>query len=350
VDFMGLLDLASKAYCWAVALDRGLSRNVRLPAPVISVGNIAVGGRAKTPLVIEVCRRLKERGFLPVVLTRGYGRSSKESFWIAFDRVKGFELRRLQGGDPVSQQKDLASLTGDEALEIAILSGAEVLVGADRAAGARRYLQIQSVERPSALARAVFVLDDGFQHWKLQRDLDVVVIRPEDLGDRLLPAGRLRERPEALKRAGLVFELGRDLIKRSSLSSRMQSQVSATDPLRVVTTRAPDPDFVAELQRVLGARPFVLSSLDDHVDRARILSELKGSQGPLLMGWKEAAKFLNSDILASSKTHEALEERLSELQPPIELLELRLEFSDGGLRLDAALDALLANKVKRESK
>ncbi len=341
---MGLLDLASKAYSCALALDRALSRPVRLPARVVSIGNISAGGRAKTPLVIEVCRRLRARGAYPVVLTRGYGRSSHETFWIMSERLNGFELRRLHGDQPVQSQSDPASLTGDEALEIAILSGADVLIGADRAGAARHYLQIQSVERPSALSRAVFVLDDGFQHWRLERDLDLVVIRPEDLRDRLMPAGRLRERPEALKRAELVFELGRDLFKRSSLSSYSQSPAPATEPVRVVTTRAPDPDFIGEVQRVLGERPFVLTSLRDHADRARILSALKDSGGPLLMGWKEATKFLSLEMFASCRKPAELEERLAALQPPIEILELGLEFDDGGLRLDEALDALLAKQ------
>lgn len=338
---MGFLDLASRGYALGLKLDRSLRRPHRLPAPVISVGNISSGGRAKTPLVIEVCRRLRARGFSPVVLIRGYGRRATEPYWISSDRGSRFELRRLSANEPVKLASDLAVLTGDEALEIAILSGAEVLVSADRAGAARRYLQIQSVERPSAVARAVFVLDDGFQHWRLERDLDLVVIRPEDLEDRLLPAGRLRERPEALKRAGLVLELGRDVFKRSSISEPSQDEASLTEPIRVLTTRAPDPDFVAELKRVLGSRPFVLTTLGDHADRARILSELKGDQTPLLMGWKEAVKFLNSEMLASSRL---LEERLAMLRPSIKILNLKLEFADAGTRLDAELDRLLARQ------
>jgi tetraacyldisaccharide 4'-kinase len=341
---MGFLDIFSKAYSCALQLDRRFSRAVRLPAPVISIGNISSGGRAKTPLVIEVCRRLRQRGFAPVVLTRGYGRRSSEAFWISSGSGSSIEFRRLNGTEPLRDQRDIASHTGDEALEIAILSGAEVLVSADRVAAARSYLQIQSVERPSAFRRAVFVLDDGFQHWKLERDLDVVVIRSEDLSDRLLPAGRLRESPEALKRAQLVFELGRDLFKRSALPARFESTEASTEPLRVVTTRAPDPDFAKELERVFKGRPFVLTSLGDHAERARIQSELRGTTGALLMGWKEATKFLSSEIFEKS---EDIEAQLSRLQPPIDILGLNLEFSDGGRRLDLALDELLANRSGR---
>ena len=115
---------------------RLLKTKHRLPFPVLSVGNIAMGGRAKTPLVILICEKLKSMGFEPVVLTRGYGRKLKSP--VLWD-----------GG--ISD----ASLMGDEATEIARSGFAfAVLVGADRFANAKKFLANQKVPQ-----KFVFVLD-----------------------------------------------------------------------------------------------------------------------------------------------------------------------------------------------
>ena len=124
--------------------------------PVISVGNISVGGTGKTPLVIEIVRRLRASGRRPAILTRGYA------------------AKRGQ--------------TADEVLEYALaVPETPVVVNPDRTAGAE-------TARLEYGADCV-VLDDGFQHRWLRRDLDIVVIDALDPwgGERLLPEGRLRE-------------------------------------------------------------------------------------------------------------------------------------------------------------
>ncbi len=163
--------------------DRGLLQSHRPPGPrIISVGNLNVGGAGKTPLTIHLANRLQQQGERVVVLTRGYGRASQIPVEISA-QVPRPSVREA----------------GDEPLLIAdCCPGVPVLVGSDRVA-----LAGQAVDRHRA---TVLLLDDGLQHRRLARDLDVVVI---DAAARfgnghLMPRGPLREPLGALARASLA--------------------------------------------------------------------------------------------------------------------------------------------------
>ncbi len=162
-----------------LAYDREWLRPQRLRWPVVSVGNLSVGGAGKTPLVIRLAELLRTEGLAVDVLSRGYGRSGT-----ATERVDAH-------GD--------AARYGDEPMLITQSAGVSVFVGASRAAAGR----LAEMELPAG-ARAVHLLDDGFQHRKLARAVDVVVVRQSDLDEALLPAGRLREPLRALRRASIV--------------------------------------------------------------------------------------------------------------------------------------------------
>lgn len=163
----------------------GILPSRRLPRPVISVGNISVGGTGKTPTVLLIARHLLERGKRVVVLTRGYGGS-----------LEG-EIRIVSDGAQLLLSPEEA---GDEPCLLAsALPGLMVVMGPDRyRAGCL------AMER---LAPDIFLLDDGFQHQRLVRDLDILLLdgtRPFSTG-RTLPAGLLREPPSAARRADLVI-------------------------------------------------------------------------------------------------------------------------------------------------
>lgn len=167
----------------AMAYRTGLFRSRSLGAYVVSIGNITVGGTGKTPLVIALAGALARSGHRVVVLSRGYkGNSSKPC--VVSD-----------GGRPLVP----AEVSGDEPYLMAErLPGVPVVVGANRLAAGSL-----AVER---FAPDVVVLDDGYQHLKLKRDLDVVVV---DCGappqnSRLLPRGPLREPVSALGRADVL--------------------------------------------------------------------------------------------------------------------------------------------------
>lgn len=152
---------------------RDPSRRHRLSRPVISVGNLRVGGSGKTPIVEYIARLLFEAGERPAVLTRGYAR-----------RVSPDGVTVVSDGSTVRATLDTA---GDEPLMLAhALPGVVVLVGPDR------YLSGCLAERK--LGATVHILDDGFQHVELERDADLLMVAEEDLADHPMPLGRLRER------------------------------------------------------------------------------------------------------------------------------------------------------------
>ena len=168
---------------------RDLARQRKLPVPVIGVGNLTVGGTGKTPCVLRLAELLKERGRRPGILTRGYGRSSHD--------------RELALAPGVAVD---AGRSGDEP-QIFVRSGlAPVGVGADRYEAGLLLLR--------GFAPDLLLLDDGFQHLRLARDVDIVLMDALNPlgGGGLVPLGRLREPVGALIRAHIV------LITRSEFS------------------------------------------------------------------------------------------------------------------------------------
>lgn len=160
----------------------------RLDRPVISVGNLSVGGTGKTPVVAAIARWLIEQGHRPAILSRGYKRR---------DPRPGVVV--VSDGQAV-----LASLphAGDEPLMLArAVPGAVVCVAEDR--------HLAGVLAERRLGATVHLLDDGFQHLGLARDLDVLVTSPGEIPNgRVLPRGRLREPADAAARAHLVVVIG----------------------------------------------------------------------------------------------------------------------------------------------
>jgi tetraacyldisaccharide 4'-kinase len=156
--------------------DRRVFEVKKLVRPVVSIGNISVGGSGKTPFVIALSQLLAKQGVAFDVLSRGYGRSSTETAVV----------------DPNGSPAQF----GDEPLLIAQKLQVPVIVGVDR-------------YRAGLLAEQKFssklhLLDDGFQHRRLHRDIDIVLLPAEDQKGSLLPTGRLREPITALNRADAV--------------------------------------------------------------------------------------------------------------------------------------------------
>jgi tetraacyldisaccharide 4'-kinase len=157
----------------------GWLKQNRLESPVISVGSVSAGGAGKTPMVLMLARILRHRGYAVRILTRGYKRSSNTT-----SRVEPF---------------DDAAWHGDEPVLLAQRSGVPVYVGADRYQAGVMAEQNEPSEK-----LVVHLLDDGFQHRRLARDVDIVLLTQEDVGDSLLPAGNLREPLSAVAEADVV--------------------------------------------------------------------------------------------------------------------------------------------------
>lgn len=156
--------------------ERGTFPQKKLAGPVVSVGNLSVGGSGKTPFVLLLGELLKGRGVKFDILSRGYGRQSR-----------GVALV-----DPGGSARDF----GDEPLLMARRLDVPVIVGEER-------YQAGCVAE-SKFGPQLHLLDDGFQHRALSRDFDIVLVTPEDTRDQLLPAGRLREPLASLGRADAV--------------------------------------------------------------------------------------------------------------------------------------------------
>jgi 3-deoxy-D-manno-octulosonic-acid transferase len=174
--------LLSRLWTWGAKLNhaRNVARRRRLEAPVISVGNITVGGTGKTPMVLHLTRRLKDAGWNPGILTRGYGRHSPHAH----------QAVAASAHVPVSQ-------SGDEPQLFLRAGVAPVGIGMDR------WRVGKLLEREFGVD--VVVLDDGFQHARLDRQLDIVLVDALDPfgGGYSLPLGRLREPLEGLSRADI---------------------------------------------------------------------------------------------------------------------------------------------------
>ncbi len=161
----------------------GLKRAQRVGLPVVVIGNLYAGGTGKTPLLIEVVRSLRQRGWHPGVVSRGYGGSATQACLVS--------------------AASSASECGDEPLLIASATGAPVAIGRDRVAAAR----LLHNTHPSC---DVLITDDGLQHRRLARDVEIAVIHPRGLGNGwLLPAGPLRDPPRRLRQVDAVVFNGR---------------------------------------------------------------------------------------------------------------------------------------------
>jgi lauroyl/myristoyl acyltransferase/tetraacyldisaccharide-1-P 4'-kinase len=232
----------------------GLLRQKRLPRPVISIGNIAAGGTGKTPAVIAVCRELESRGLRAAVLTRGYGRRDPAFQGLCTDI------------DPDKY--------GDEPALIKTYTSSDVIVGRNRYHNALQYLKDHSCD--------AFILDDGFQHLQLARDLDVVIDAP---------ARFHREGRAALRHAGIVIPRRVKTLIPAHLRDR---------PAFAFAALADNEQFFDSLRQggvqLIGARGFP----DHHRYSAADLETLKRQAGgaPLVTTEKDAIKISDPSVTA----------------------------------------------------
>ena len=236
---------------------RGLLRARRLPRPVVSIGNISAGGAGKTPAVIALAEALTRRGARVAVLTRGYGRKGSGGV------VKELDPERY-GDEPVLIKKHLHNV--------------DVIVGSNRYESAVDYLSDHSCD--------LFILDDGFQHLQLARDLDIVID---------VPAARFhREGRFALRRASLVIPRRLHLtIPESTRGRRVLAFAGLADPAQ----------FFEALRSAGMAVAASLSFPDHHrytaADLRRIDQAAAAAGAEVIVTTeKDAVKLVRTDIVA----------------------------------------------------
>jgi tetraacyldisaccharide 4'-kinase len=210
----------------------GLLTSTRLPVPVIVVGNIFVGGTGKTPFTIWLVQALRNAGFTPGVISRGYGASQ------AAPRLV------MPGASPAD--------VGDEPVLIAMRAGCPVMVGRDRVAAGRALL----TARPEV---DLIITDDGLQHYALQRDIEIVLCDSRGNGNGwLLPAGPLRE-PASRRRDFTIVNANGPLPAITAPAIRMQLDGTVayllSDPNQTRPVAALRQSKVGNASPIVAARP-----------------------------------------------------------------------------------------------
>jgi tetraacyldisaccharide 4'-kinase len=152
--------------------------------PVISIGGISAGGTGKTPLVSLIAAYIEQKGYTPILLSRGYGRKTKKVRIISPDEDTNWHS---VGDEPLMLKKRHRGLW--------------LCIGANRRKAAMKLLKRNPL-------RPVFIMDDGFQHIRLHRNLDIVTLPENIFSDHLIPAGRMREPLESLSRADIICIFG----------------------------------------------------------------------------------------------------------------------------------------------
>ena len=205
--FVHFLSMVSKVYGGAVKLRRNFYKQAvfkskRLPCSIISIGNITVGGTGKTPMTIYVAKVVKQLGYNVAVISRGYKGKAEKIGGIVSDGKALLMTPEIAGDEPYMIAKRLNDVP--------------VIIGRNRFEAGRQAI--------SKFDPDVIVLDDGFQHLKLQRDLDLVLLdyrKPFGNGH-LLPRGVMREPASALLNANAVILTRSDAVNGNEMSSSLK--------------------------------------------------------------------------------------------------------------------------------
>jgi tetraacyldisaccharide 4'-kinase len=200
----------------------------RLPARVICIGNLTAGGTGKTPAVLLAAETLRRHGHDVAILSRGYGRTAPNKEVSVLLDGRHTDWREC-GDEPWMIHQSLVGF------------GVPVLVCPDRAKAGALAIEVYGSR--------VLLLDDGFQHLRLQRDLDIVLISARDPfgGRRLLPAGDLREPMSALRRAQLIVITHADRVTEAELAS-LREELQALHPGAPVVESAHRPDHLLDVR------------------------------------------------------------------------------------------------------
>lgn len=250
----------------------GILRKYSVSIPVVSIGGIEIGGSGKTPLTIHIVRELRALGYEPVVLSRGYGRQARE-------RVV------IKDGESPDWRK-----TGDEPLLIHKRTGTPLVVHSDRV-GSARLVESWGLERPIA------VLDDGFQHIRLRRDVDIVTLSEglDFSSEHFFPAGRLRDLPTRLIEAEIVCIKhkpsadDKEILCRPFASKSLVFRLEPSALVDIVTHKTMPLSMVSE------RKVFLLSAIADGSGFVRTVTEL----GAVVVGearFHDHYVFTESDI------------------------------------------------------
>ena len=305
------------------------SDRAQATVPVISVGNITVGGTGKTPFVIWLCNLLREENINCAILTRGYKAATGEN------------------DEPGMLAKNCP--------------GTAIVVNPDRLAGA-----IEAVKKHRA---QVLIMDDGFQHRRLHRDIDIVTIDamlPFGYG-KMLPAGLLREPVSALKRAQAAIITRCDLVSRNDMSG-LTATISRINPNLIVAQTIHSPVFVVSGEKQIPPKELkdkkiyafcgianpeaflaTVGLVGANITGAKVYDDHHNYTAGDVEGiYRDAAQSGAEMILTTEKDYNKI--GLPGSSPALELayLAVRLEFVDGADRIRELIERSLAGKIIRK--
>lgn len=318
----------------------GILANKRLPCRVISVGNITAGGTGKTPMTILLAGMLTRRGLKPAVITRGYGGAMEGGVAVVAD-----------GERVLLSQRD----AGDEAYLMAKrLPGVPVVMGRDRYSAG-----LLAVERFNP---DVIILDDGYQHMALERDLNILLLdaaRPFGNGH-LLPMGYLREPVTAAGRADAVVFTRSDMAEPGALDKYM-ARLLEVCPSAAIATAAHVPSGLynladgseSGLDSLSGARVFGFSGIAAPASFALILKRLHANiiglkwypdhhayTGRELAELASEAQSAGADVLVTTEKDAVRLERMARPAVSVLVLKVEMSFVGGGELVGRLIDEM----------
>ena len=305
------------------------SDRAQVTVPIISVGNITVGGTGKTPLVIWLCNLFREQNVNCAILTRGYKAATG------------------QDDEPGMLAKNCP--------------GTAVVVNPDRLAGA-----IEAVKKHRA---QVLIMDDGFQHRRLHRDIDIVTIDamlPFGYG-RLLPAGLLREPVSALKRAQAAIVTRCDLVSRNNLAE-LTATISRINPKMIVAQTihssvcAKSSKKQIPLEELKNKKTFVFCGIANpdaffatvglagaNITGSKIYDDHHSyTAGDIEVIYRDAAQSGAEMILTTEKDYNKIDLPDSPSVLELAYLAVRLQFVEGADRIRELIERSLAGKIPRK--
>jgi tetraacyldisaccharide 4'-kinase len=294
--------------------DRNTIHASQLNGPVVSVGNLSVGGTGKTPFVILLGGLLKARGIPFDVLSRGYGRRTSKVHVV----------------DPSGVPTEF----GDEPLLIAQKLQVPVVIGKERYEA--------GIVAEKKYGPQLHLLDDGFQHRRLAREFDIVIISAEDLKDDLLPAGRLREPVSSLRRADVAVlpeELEVDLPEAKHVwRLRRDIELSSPPAKPIAFCGIARPDkFVSQLG-MHGVRPVANRFFRDH--HSYSAEDVEGLLA--LQRQTQASGFITTEKDAINLG------RFSERLQPLIVAKVTMQLLDPDNAVDTMLRIIAERKPRRE--
>ena len=317
--------------------ERGWLTPRRLPCPVVSVGNLTVGGTGKTPMTMWVAEKLLEQGKKPGILSRGYRRKSQREFLLVSDGTSVLAGPHEAGDEPY--------------LMATRCPGVVVAVGADRYALGRWVLDLVPVD--------CFILDDGFQHLGLVRDVNLLLVDSSDSAGmkELLPVGRLREPlAEAGRASDIILTRVEDESRNSNVLEAIEKAMGST--INPITTRFAVKRLISASESispsdVRGKKALIFSGIGNPNQFRRTVNAL-GVQVVDELVFRDHEAYdpstvknihqrieLNRPDLVLTTEKDLIKVQSSWSVPtPLFAVCLELEFLDGQSRLEKALSAL----------